>query len=74
MAGEVVTKIGDLLPCTQYSLVIGAGPVTNTQQAQDDTDKEEDETIEETWIFEMEAFKTVASTSPVSEILKWKLY
>ena len=70
MAGEVVTKIGDLLPCTQYSLVIGAAPVTNTQQDQDDTDKEEDETIDEAWIFEKEAFKTVASTSPVSKMLK----
>ena len=70
MAGEGVTKIGDLLPCTQYSLVIGAAPVTNTQQDQDDTDKEEDETIDEAWIFEKEAFKTVASTSPVSKILK----
>ena len=56
----MVTKIGDLLPCTQYSLVIG--PVTNTQQAKDDTDKEEDEAIDETWIFEKDIIEVPSLT------------
>ena len=66
------TRIENLLPCTQYSLVIGAGPVNPIQKGEDDTDKEEDKTIDETWIFEDDAFTTVASTSPVSKITKLK--
>ena len=66
----MVTVVEDLLPCTQYSLVIGAGPVTAAQKGDEDTDKEKDETIEETWIFEKEAFKTFASTSSVSQIFE----
>ena len=58
-AGEMVTVIEHLSPCTQYRLVIGAGPVSQADQ--------EDETILAAWVFEEEPFKTFASTSPVSQ-------
>ena len=57
---EMVTTIEDLTTCTQYSLEIGAGPVTR--------DNEEDETIRENWSFGEDSFKTFASTSPLSKI------
>ena len=57
---EMVTTIEDLTTCTQYSLEIGAGPVTR--------DNEEDETIQENWRFGEDSFKTFATTSPVSKI------
>ena len=55
---EIITTIEELTTCTQYSLEIGAGPVTH--------DNEEDETIQENWRFGEDSFKTFASTSPVS--------
>ena len=59
-AGEMVTVVEHLSPCTQYRLVIGAGPVRQADQ--------EDETIlPAAWIFEEEPLKTFASTSPVSQ-------
>ena len=58
--GEMVTVVEHLSPCTQYRLVIGAGPVRQADQ--------EDETIlPAAWVFEEEPFKTFASTSPVSQ-------
>ena len=57
---EMVTTIEDLTTCTQYSLEIGAGPVTR--------DNEEDETIQENWRFEEDSFKTFVSTSPVRKM------
>ena len=58
-AGEMVTVVEHLSPCTQYRLVIGAGPVRQADQ--------EDETILPAWVFEEVPFKTIASTSPVSQ-------
>jgi hypothetical protein len=57
---EIVTTIEDLTTCTQYSLDIGAGPVTHVNN--------EDETIQENWGFGEDSFKTFVSTSPVSKI------
>ena len=55
---EIITTIEDLTTCTQYSLEIGAGPVT----------PEQEETIQDDWRFVEDSFKTFASTSPVSKI------
>ena len=63
---EIITTIEDLTTCTQYSLEIGAGPVTH--------DNEEDETIQENWRFGEDSFKTIASTSPVSKIEISEIY
>ena len=57
---EIITTIEELTTCTQYSLEIGAGPLTR--------DNEEDETIQENWRFGEDSFKTFASTSPVSKM------
>ena len=64
---EIVTTIEDLTTCTQYSMEIGAEPVTWEQLPEDTGDNEEDETRQENWIFEEDSFKTFASTSPVSK-------
>ena len=56
---EIVTTIEDLTTCTQYSLEIGAGPVTRNN--------EEDETRQENWRFKEDSFKTFVTTSPVSK-------
>ena len=55
---EIVTTIEDLTTCTQYSLEIGAGPVT--------CEPGEDETFQENWRFGEDSFKTFVSTTPVS--------
>ena len=65
---ESVTTIEDLTTCTQYSLEIGAGPVTRGQLPDDTGDNEEDETRQENLRFGEDSFKTFASTSPVSKI------
>ena len=65
---EMVTTIEDLTTCTQYSLEIGAGPVTREQLPDGTGDNGEDKTRQDNWRFGEDSFKTFATTSPVSKI------
>ena len=63
---EIVTTVQDLTTCTQYSLEIGAGPVTREQLPDGTGDNGEDKTRQDNRRFGEDSFKTFVSTTPVS--------
>ena len=78
-----MATIDSLTPCQNYSLEVGAGPylyrehqgLPSSLASYSDKDKEDllTSTINKVWASQEDAFKSFASTAPVSQTVTFKM-